>query len=135
LAAPVEARDIKSDAPCYTWAHTPLLPSPPPLLPPLRAAAGCRFFGFSFERLCSPGENKKKIQEEAGAKLKRARGQDKNENKKKAAAKPGEKYSACVYLGGFTPKSLLLLSLSEHDSSASGSESPSEAACAAGAWL
>jgi hypothetical protein len=55
----------------------------------------------------------------------------KTKTKKKAAAKPGEKYSACVYLGGFTPKSLLLLSLSEHDSSAGGSESPSEAACAA----
>jgi hypothetical protein len=69
------------------WVNTPLPPSPAASAN-FASARGCRFergrsFGLSFERLCSPGENKEEIQEKAGVQLKWARGKDTKRKRKK----------------------------------------------------
>jgi hypothetical protein len=89
--------------------------------------------GLSFERLCSPGENKNKMQEEAGVQFKRARRKDTKQNKTKMRRNQKECIVlACIWgvslRGGSESELLLLLlllllSLSEHVSSA---EKPSQ---------
>jgi len=68
LGRPVQAQEINSDAPCCILAPGLGLHAGATVAGTAFAASacGCRFgrgrsFGLSFERLCSPGENKGKI--------------------------------------------------------------------------
>jgi hypothetical protein len=75
-----KAREIKSGAFCCIPAHGLNLNTASTTAATVASTSkrSCRLgsgrFGlFFFERICSPGENKKKVQEEASVQLKRAR--------------------------------------------------------------